>query len=687
MSDRAASMPAGVGEVLLRLDDARLQQIEAMRKLADSEKRCTQLQEMVSVLQNQCAQLTEERDHARLEAHGAHELQAALEQSEKYREQAEGQLRHARKATEQAFELRLAAEANVARAQADARRTTGAAQGAGGRLPQPAGIGLDLPPFERIGEVLQAVQDQLAEQDEGLDELRSHLGVGGQRVVADSASPQVISGEVVARHDGPRPADSGLVHAGPGDNADNTVTSTGIAPAAGPSVVVQALSKALSPADLGRAVGVLRARAGVEEWPVQRMNAQANTGRLSDEARHTDNSVDEWLSGSHFPRLYLALDALINALGATEPEKAAFYDAYARIARRESDAFKEAYPRIERLGDESFECASRRVTQAEARAREEAAQHEISAPGRNVVRIEAERTVLSLDGERPHAVTPAPSDADMEPSEGPAPAPSSATGTLPYAENAAPEVRVVPGPPTSDAGTGGDAPPSPVIRPEPPTPLMIALAGASDAKQFGEQIEALRQRAGVGWADWSHARLASEVSQGFATRKARRVVKQWLAGRVLPSWSRLRPLLIAMGATKGELTAFEEALKRVSHTAAVMADPAEMLRRRTRRSDLIWMTTVTCLAVFAAAAETGIVLSATYSADPTTPLWKPLTLILVNAVLAMAARTVLQRLYDRWVPGLVLLGWLLTLLTGYVLPLLTDHDYGGRALADSIGFL
>lgn len=256
--DRAASMPAGVGEVLLRLDDARLQQIEAMRKLADSEKRCTQLQEMVSALQKQCAQLTEERDHASLEAHGAHELQAALEQSESYREQAEGQLRHARKATE----LRLAAEANVARAQADARRTTGAAQSAGGRLPQPAGIGLDLRPFERIGEVLQAVQDQLAEQDEGLDELRSHLGVGGQRVVADSASPQVISGEVVARHDDPRPADSGHVHASPGDNADNAVTSTDIAPAAGPSVVVQALS----PADLGR-VGVLRARAGVEESP------------------------------------------------------------------------------------------------------------------------------------------------------------------------------------------------------------------------------------------------------------------------------------------------------------------------------------------------------------------------------------------------------------------------------------
>ncbi|MFB7239799.1 hypothetical protein ACFCXK_34070 [Streptomyces sp. NPDC056269] len=168
------------------------------------------------------------------------------------------------------------------------------------------------------------------------------------------------------------------------------------------------MSKALSPADLGGRSGALRARAGVEERPVQRMNAQANTGRLSDEARHTDNSVDDWLSGSHFPRLYLARDTLINALGATDEEKTAFYDAYARIARRESDAFKEAYPRIERLGDESFDSASRRVTLAEALARLEAAQHESSAPEWNVVRIEAERTAHSLGGERPHAVTPAP---------------------------------------------------------------------------------------------------------------------------------------------------------------------------------------------------------------------------------------------------------------------------------------
>ncbi|MEU9700636.1 hypothetical protein [Streptomyces sp. NPDC047981] len=667
------SMPAGVTDVLLRLDDARLQQIEAMRKLADSEKRCSQLQEMVSVLQTQCAQLTEERDHARLEARGAHELQAALEQSERYREQAEGQLRHARKATERAFELRLAAEANVARVQADARRTTDAV--AGSLLPQPAGVGLDLPPLERIGEVLQAVQDQLAEQDEGLDELRSHLGVG-DHVVEDVAAPQVITGEVVARHDDV-PTDSGLVHQGPEDNADNAVTSTDFTPPAWPNAIVTALSTALSPADLGRAVRMLRVRAGVEKWPVERMNAQANSARLSNEARTTDNSVDGWLDGSQFPRLYFALEALVKAMGATYDERASFLNAYWTISQREAEAFKEAYPRIARQGDESFESASLRVAQAEERARRETAQLERSAPGRTVIRVETEPPARSTNGERPDT-------SDPEPPESPGPVPLPGAVFPPDDEKASPGISAGPGWPVDTADhalSGQDA----VL--EPATPLTFALSSVSDARQLGEQIEALRRRADAGWADWSHARLASEASQGFATGKARRAVRKWITGRVVPSWSRLGPLLSAMGASAGELAAFEEALKRVSPTATVMADPAQITSRRRRRSERLWMTALTCLVVHASAAAAGLVLSATYAADPVQPLWKPLTVILFSATVAVGARTVLHRLHDPWVPGLVLLGWLLILLTGYALPLLTDHDYGGRAIAAAIGFV
>ncbi|MFE5966204.1 hypothetical protein, partial [Streptomyces sp. NPDC056463] len=58
---------APAAEVFLRLDDARLQQIEAMRKLAASEKRCFQLEEMVSAFQGWCVQLGGERDRARVE--------------------------------------------------------------------------------------------------------------------------------------------------------------------------------------------------------------------------------------------------------------------------------------------------------------------------------------------------------------------------------------------------------------------------------------------------------------------------------------------------------------------------------------------------------------------------------------------------------------------------------------------
>ncbi|WP_043369122.1 hypothetical protein, partial [Streptomyces griseus] len=65
-----------VAEAFLRLDDARVHQMEAMRKLAESEKRCEQLQSVVSMLNSQCTQLKLERDRAREDARA--ELQSEL---------------------------------------------------------------------------------------------------------------------------------------------------------------------------------------------------------------------------------------------------------------------------------------------------------------------------------------------------------------------------------------------------------------------------------------------------------------------------------------------------------------------------------------------------------------------------------------------------------------------------------
>ncbi|MFG2903273.1 hypothetical protein ACGFZH_40110 [Streptomyces zaomyceticus] len=373
--------PAGVTDVLFRLDDARLQQIEALRKLADSQQRCSQLENMVSYLEAQCAQLAEERDHARLEAQDAQRLQAAIDQTETNRAQAEAHLRHARKANEQAFELRRAAEANVARAQAEARRTAGSATGTGSLLPQPAGSGLDLPPLEQIGDVLRAVREQLAEQDEGLDELRSHLGLPEPDAGSGAGAPNVITGQVIGRQN-TRPGDDEIVRENNANNTDNPVTSTDSAPSADLIGILPTLFTASSAGDLGLAVEALRARSGPERWSAEQMAAKANAALGDGETPYSASAVSGWLDGSRFPRELSSLTALIEALGATQEERAAFSTAYLRIQEQESQAFKEAYPRITRHADESFERASLRTALEQERERQGAAREQAARAAR-----------------------------------------------------------------------------------------------------------------------------------------------------------------------------------------------------------------------------------------------------------------------------------------------------------------
>ncbi|MFD9051745.1 HlyD family secretion protein [Streptomyces zaomyceticus] len=372
-------LPAGVTDVLLRLDDARLQQIEALHKLADSQQNCARLETMVSYLQTQCAELTLQLDHARLEARDAQKLQAAIDQTETNRAQAEAHLRHARKANERAFELRLAAEANVTRALAEARNTAGAVTGLGTLLPQPADSRIDLPPLEQIGDVLRAVRDQLAEQDEGLDELGSHLGLAESGVGAEGAgAPKVITGQVIGRQNA-RPGDDEIVRDASANNADNPVTSTDNASSPEPIALVPALSAASSPADLGRAIDVLRERSGIKGWPLGRMASKANTALRKDESSYTEFSIEGWLDGTRFPKQLWSLTALVEAMDVTPEEKAAFSAAYLRIAVKEAQAFKEANPRITRQADESFEGASLRATREEERAAREQAVRALAA--------------------------------------------------------------------------------------------------------------------------------------------------------------------------------------------------------------------------------------------------------------------------------------------------------------------
>ncbi|MCR8945571.1 hypothetical protein NW249_26035 [Streptomyces sp. OUCMDZ-4982] len=109
-----------VAEAYLRLDDARLMQIEAMRQLAASERRREKLEDMVSVLEERCTLLEGERDRAREDAQA--ELQHELQMSTEYRRQADEKLEHARRAEKRAYELRLAAEKQVTRERIVLRR-------------------------------------------------------------------------------------------------------------------------------------------------------------------------------------------------------------------------------------------------------------------------------------------------------------------------------------------------------------------------------------------------------------------------------------------------------------------------------------------------------------------------------------------------------------------------------------
>ncbi|MGA5198248.1 hypothetical protein [Streptomyces exfoliatus] len=325
-----APMPAALAEVFLRLDDARLQQMEAMRKLAESEKRCTQLQDMVSFLQHQSIQLTEERDRALQEAREARDLQHALEQSEQFREQAEGHLQHARRAAQEAYDLRLAAEAKVATAQTQVRRTTSMPSGTGDLLPQPTGGGMELPPMERIADVLQAAQEQLAEQDEELDELRSQLGI--KPSAQDRDVPKVVEGRVVVSSSAGGPPETDVVvHVTGPDNANNPVTSTDTAPPKEASEIVVALSTASSPEDLGRQLQVLRDRAQARLG----LTGAHGESHIAEHVFGTSRAqaamaVDAWLKGSSIPDVH-RLVQLMEAMGATQAETDAFLQARTRV--------------------------------------------------------------------------------------------------------------------------------------------------------------------------------------------------------------------------------------------------------------------------------------------------------------------------------------------------------------------
>ncbi|MFC9269040.1 hypothetical protein ACFTXJ_14865 [Streptomyces zhihengii] len=329
----------------LRLDDARLRQIEAMQKLAASEKRREQLEDMVSVLQERCTLLESERDRAREDAQA--ELQRELQMSLEYRRQADEKLAHARRAEEKAFALRLAAEEQVAVERMALRNIEAPLAEAADEDPGlSAAHELHLPPLDQIHELLEAAQEQLEDQDDELADLDEQINLGARQ--ADGAEPprsRIVQGRVL--DDGGAGAD-GVVPPGWADNADNAVTSddcaappltedpgglseerpaTLVGATATSAELVTGLEMASTPAALSTALSQLLQRAGLQS--IKTLTEDAFPGRLKDDL--VLMTVMRWIDGGVLPDTWKHLESLVRAMGATEREIAAFREAYMRV--------------------------------------------------------------------------------------------------------------------------------------------------------------------------------------------------------------------------------------------------------------------------------------------------------------------------------------------------------------------
>ncbi|TYR53309.1 coiled-coil domain-containing protein [Streptomyces parvus] len=333
--------PAGsdpMAEAYLRLDDARLMQIEAMKQLAASERRREKLEDMVSVLEERCTLLEHERDQAREDAQA--ELQHELQMSTEYRRQADEKLEHARRAEKRAYELRLAAEKQVTRERIALRRMD--QEGADvppATAPHSVAQNLDLPPLDQIHRILEVVQEQLDTQDDELNDLDQQIDLGSRQHVGEEAL-RTIQGHVIEHHISANRED---VREQGQDNPRKLLTSDDKKRRADDSRVrrpkqtpdtldgqsqelVRGLETATTPAALSTALARLRRRTG--QNTIRDLTQAAFPGRLKDDL--VLMTVIRWIDGEVLPDTWLHLKNLVRAMGATDQEVEAFHRAYTR---------------------------------------------------------------------------------------------------------------------------------------------------------------------------------------------------------------------------------------------------------------------------------------------------------------------------------------------------------------------
>ncbi len=329
---------------LLRLDDARLRQIDAMQKLAASERRREELEAMVSVLEQRITILESEREQDREETRA--ELQRELQMSLEYRRQADEKLRHARRAEERARQLRLAAEKQVARERV-ALLHVDRDNAADTALPPPppgsVAEELQLPPLHHFRELLDVAQEQLEAQDGELDELGAQLDTPAQPSHDEAGATHIVWGHIVdaTTDTGDVPAHALDIPGKPLTSADDARGAAQIEPA--PHVAALANSVEAGPIspshELVGDLGTVRTPDALSKVlsRLLRRTGVGSIGQLTDRMPATMKdevfraSVGRWVDGDDLPDSWPHLETLVGLMGATDDEITAFRQAYDRI--------------------------------------------------------------------------------------------------------------------------------------------------------------------------------------------------------------------------------------------------------------------------------------------------------------------------------------------------------------------
>ncbi|MFK0203445.1 hypothetical protein [Streptomyces lavendulae] len=346
-----------LSQALLRLDDARLRQIEALQKLASSERRRVQLEDMVSVLQERCTLLEGERDRAREDARADYERE--LEMSREYRRQADEKLEQARRAEEKAYQLRLAAEQQVSQEQIAVSRIGEPVADGPAAEPGTGQNGLGLPPLDQIRDVLQAAQEQLDAQDDELNDLEALIVLDADEELFSRPGPAVLvvpgqlqdnptPGPVQPQNEkGNRPYRRGILN--PGHLPDGPDQGFEQVKMSSRAAAEDEPTQAPEPAN--RNAVILRAKllAGLVQVATQdefaahlralrlRAHTQVTDSRLAEiafrlsDSTEAENLVRGWFTGETLPQRWRHLHPVLTALGADLEEVREFQRAWMAV--------------------------------------------------------------------------------------------------------------------------------------------------------------------------------------------------------------------------------------------------------------------------------------------------------------------------------------------------------------------